>query len=339
MSQEAMSNKLLAGSEEAETIGTMNDAEAATVEALAALEADREENKKRRAARLRAFGENKFGKVRGSMTRFAEALGIKPQLLNDYLQARLAIGGKLIERLTRIDAQAALFIEGGNSITESGLTADEKAALALMRREKIGSEARLGEVVNKAAALDAAIEVEGIASAKRTLGRLEKILTATPVSLRKLFGIGGQSEGQSGEGYEDGEVATALRMYDSLAACGVPAAVGEEFKRVDINGLVTKRVETTFLVQAVGDSMMKAGGAGIDAGNILVVDAGVRVKQAAEGKVVVARVNGEVTVKRLERRKGKLWLVPENAKFKAIKITAESEFEVLGVVRWVIRKM
>lgn len=337
MSKEAVIGKQLAGSGEPEIREAMSEAE--TAQAIEALEAERGENKRKRAERLRAFGEKKFGKVRGSMTRFAEALGIAPQLLNDYLQGRLAIGGKLIERLTRVDAQAASFIEGGSTITESGLTADEKAAVALMRREKIGSEAQLGEVVSKAAALDAAVEVEGIASAKRTLGRLEKILAATPASLRKLLGIEGKNVLEDGETSEDGEVATALRMYDSLAACGAPAAVGDEFKRVDVNGLVSKRLETTFLVQAVGDSMMSTGGAGIEAGNILVVDAGVRVKQAAEGKVVVARVNGEVTVKRLERRKGKLWLVPENAKFKAIKITAESEFEVLGVVRWVIRKM
>ena len=50
-------------------------------------------------------------------------------------------------------------------------------------------------------------------------------------------------------------------------------------------------------------------GSGIHDGDLLVVD---RSMQASDGKVVIVSVNGELTVKRLSRRKGKSWLLPDN---------------------------
>ena len=56
---------------------------------------------------------------------------------------------------------------------------------------------------------------------------------------------------------------------------------------------------------------------------------------ADDGQIVVARLGDEATVKRLRRRNGKIWLMPENPDFEPIDGT---EAEILGIVRGVIRK-
>ena len=73
-------------------------------------------------------------------------------------------------------------------------------------------------------------------------------------------------------------------------------------------------------------------GAGILDGDKVVV----RPQQMAEdGQIVVARIGDEATVKRLHRRKGKIWLMPENPAFQPID---GSEAEILGVVKAVYRE-
>ena len=68
---------------------------------------------------------------------------------------------------------------------------------------------------------------------------------------------------------------------------------------------------------------------------ILVVD---RSLEATNGRIVVAILNGESTVKRIHISKGGIKLIPENASFPAIQVTSESDFQVWGVVTYVIPK-
>ena len=61
--------------------------------------------------------------------------------------------------------------------------------------------------------------------------------------------------------------------------------------------------------------------------------------QGTAGEVVVAAVDGELTVKRLLHREGRVFLAPENPQFEPIDIT-ESEFvHIWGVVTYVIHKL
>ncbi len=53
-------------------------------------------------------------------------------------------------------------------------------------------------------------------------------------------------------------------------------------------------------------------------------------------KIVVAALNGELTVKRLRKSKGKLFLASENPEFMEMEVTSEMSFEVWGVVTNVI---
>ena len=83
-----------------------------------------------------------------------------------------------------------------------------------------------------------------------------------------------------------------------------------------------------FALRVRGESMI---GAGILSGDLVVV----RPQQAAlDGQIVVARIGDEATVKRLSRRNGQIWLLPENPDFEPIDGTGA---ELIGLVKAVIR--
>ena len=84
-----------------------------------------------------------------------------------------------------------------------------------------------------------------------------------------------------------------------------------------------------FALRCTGDSMINAG---ILDGDKVVV----RPQQTAEdGQIVVARIGDEATVKRLSRRNGEIWLLPENPAFDPIDGT---EAEIIGIVKGVYRE-
>ena len=84
-----------------------------------------------------------------------------------------------------------------------------------------------------------------------------------------------------------------------------------------------------FALRVKGDSMVNAG---ILDGDKVVV----RPQQTAmDGQIVVARIGDEATVKRLRRRNGQIWLLPENENYEPID---GSEAELIGLVKAVVRE-
>ncbi|GHV56140.1 hypothetical protein FACS189460_0340 [Deltaproteobacteria bacterium] len=77
-------------------------------------------------------------------------------------------------------------------------------------------------------------------------------------------------------------------------------------------------------------------GAGIHNGDLLVVD---RSKSPVSGKVVVAAVDGELTVKRLVKRGERAFLVPENPNFPEIEITGRADAGIWGVATHVLHNL
>jgi DNA polymerase V len=75
--------------------------------------------------------------------------------------------------------------------------------------------------------------------------------------------------------------------------------------------------------------------AGIHPEDILVVD---RSEEPKSGKIVIAVINGDLTVKRLKQSRGGVQLLPENPEYSPISITADMDFQVWGVVTFVIHK-
>ncbi|MGH7261315.1 MAG: LexA family protein [Nitrospiraceae bacterium] len=102
--------------------------------------------------------------------------------------------------------------------------------------------------------------------------------------------------------------------------------------KLDLNQHLIKHPAATFFVRVTGDSMT---GAGIHSGDLLIVD---RSLEPADNSVIIAIVDGELTVKRLCQRQGRFVLLPDNDKYPPVDIR-EDAFEVWGVVTHVVHKV
>ena len=105
----------------------------------------------------------------------------------------------------------------------------------------------------------------------------------------------------------------------------------EAEERLDLNRYLVKHPASTFYVRVSGDSMT---GAGINTGDILVVDRSIKHRS---GHIVIASINGELCVKRLRIKDGCAWLYPENPAYTPYEVEPVDEFEVWGVVTAIIR--
>lgn len=99
---------------------------------------------------------------------------------------------------------------------------------------------------------------------------------------------------------------------------------------LDLNELLVRHPAATFFVRVSGDSMI---GAGINSGDVLVVD---RAETPRHRSVIIALLNGELTVKRLVREGERAWLVSENPDYAPLEVRGAMDFEVWGVVVHVI---
>lgn len=123
-----------------------------------------------------------------------------------------------------------------------------------------------------------------------------------------------------------------LPVFTTSVPAGVPSPVDDFVdQKLDLNDLV-KHPSDTFVVKVEGDSMINAG---IHSNDLLLVD---RAQEAANNKVIVAYLNGELTVKRLKILGNKIFLMPENPLYEPIEITPSMSFEIRGVVTFVIHQ-
>ncbi len=124
-----------------------------------------------------------------------------------------------------------------------------------------------------------------------------------------------------------------LPLYGSKVQAGFPSPADDYIEaHLDLNSHLVKHPAATFFVIASGDSMT---GAGIQSGDMLIVDKSL---EAAHGKIVIAAIDGELTVKRLARLHGRVQLLPENSSFQPIDITEEQDLVIWGVVTHVIHQ-
>jgi DNA polymerase V len=123
-------------------------------------------------------------------------------------------------------------------------------------------------------------------------------------------------------------------LFITKISAGFPSPAEDYIdKNLDLNEYLIQHPAATFFVRVAGSSMINAG---IHSGDILIVDRSV---EPADKKIVIAVINGEMTVKRIRKNAGKLYLVPENDAYKPLEITEGSEFQVWGVVTNVIHKV
>lgn len=122
-------------------------------------------------------------------------------------------------------------------------------------------------------------------------------------------------------------VATPLPLYGHKVAAGFPSPADDYVEtRLDLNQLLVRNRSATFFLRVKGDSMINAG---IHDGDIIVVD---RSLEPADRTVVVAVVDGELTVKRLRLRNGRAELHAENPAYAPIVIGDEQDLGIWGVV-------
>ncbi|MBU4333428.1 MAG: translesion error-prone DNA polymerase V autoproteolytic subunit [Candidatus Omnitrophica bacterium] len=125
-----------------------------------------------------------------------------------------------------------------------------------------------------------------------------------------------------------------LPLYVSTIKAGFPSPADDYLdKKLDLNEHLIKHPAATFFVKVAGDSMINAG---IFPDDILIVD---RSLEARNNKIIVAILDGEFTVKRLKKYRGKISLVSENPNYEPIEVTEDRDFDVWGVVTNVIHSV
>ena len=125
----------------------------------------------------------------------------------------------------------------------------------------------------------------------------------------------------------------ALPFYATPVRAGFPSPADDHQEdRLDLNAHLVRHPEATYYLRAKGDSMT---GAGIHDGDLLVVD---RSAEPISGSVIIAAIDGEITVKRLRLVGGRAILQPENPAYTSIIVGDAQELQVWGVVSYVIHK-
>ena len=123
-------------------------------------------------------------------------------------------------------------------------------------------------------------------------------------------------------------------LVEQGISAGFPSPA-DDFKeiRISLDRELVKNKEATFYARVSGDSMI---GAGLDNGDLLIID---RSLNPENGKIAVCLIDGEFTVKRIKKENDRLYLMPENKKYKQIEIKEENELIIWGVVEYVIKKV
>ncbi len=109
-------------------------------------------------------------------------------------------------------------------------------------------------------------------------------------------------------------------------AAGYPSPAQDYFDgRIDLNEHLIKDITSTYVVRVSGNSME---GAGISDGDELIVD---RSLEPKDGSVVIAVLDGELTIKRLRITPSGVLLQAENANYPDIRVAALSDLIIWGV--------
>jgi DNA polymerase V len=135
-------------------------------------------------------------------------------------------------------------------------------------------------------------------------------------------------------GEPDRRVKLALSLFDGSVPAGFPSPAEDYAEgRLDLNDYLVEHEAATFYVRVKGHSMS---GAGILDGDIIAVD---RALEPRHGDIVLAVIDGELTVKELQRDAETIRLLPRNPDFVPIELKPGQELTIWGVVKGVVRKL
>ncbi len=140
-----------------------------------------------------------------------------------------------------------------------------------------------------------------------------------------------QSRIEEVKAFLDSETNYLVPLFSCTVRAGAPTAADDNIDRyINLNSHLIHNPKSTFLVIASGDSMVNAN---INHGDMLVVDKSI---SATSNNIVVAAVEGNLTVKRLLIQDDGIQLKAENDAYAPINIRESDNLLILGVVTHVI---
>jgi len=132
----------------------------------------------------------------------------------------------------------------------------------------------------------------------------------------------------------DLESALQIPFIKEGVSAGFPSPAADFMEtNIDLNKELSTNPLATFYIKVKGNSMIDAG---INDKDVLVVD---RSLEPQNNKIAICFIDGEFTVKRIQKEKDCLYLMPENTNYAPIKVTEENELIVWGIVTYVIKKV
>ena len=132
----------------------------------------------------------------------------------------------------------------------------------------------------------------------------------------------------------DAENGQEIPLSNERVAAGFPSPADDyAASGLDLNRELIKNPASTFYARVSGLSMIDEG---INDGDLLVIDKSL---EPYDGCLAVCYIDGEFTLKRFEKHKDYGMLIPANKEFKPIKVTAENDFCIWGIVTYLIKKV
>lgn len=123
-------------------------------------------------------------------------------------------------------------------------------------------------------------------------------------------------------------------LYLSPVSAGFPSAAEDYIdSQINLHELIVRNPAATFFLRASGDSML---GVGTHDGDLLVVD---RSLEASHNRVVIAAIDGELLVKKLCRKGGRVMLKSANEGYPDFDISEREHVHIWGVVSHVVHRL
>ncbi len=125
-----------------------------------------------------------------------------------------------------------------------------------------------------------------------------------------------------------------LTFYKEAVECGFPSPARDFTEgTIDLNEELIPRPNSTFIVRARGDSMI---GSGIYPGDLLIVD---RSLSPRNGSIIIAVLDGELSVKGLELNNDQVTLSSSNPNYSDVIVSEEMDFTIWGVCTNVVHNL
>ena len=125
-----------------------------------------------------------------------------------------------------------------------------------------------------------------------------------------------------------------IALYLNTVCAGFPSPASDYLEgEIDLNRYLIKNPPATFIVKSQGNCLLQAG---IHSGDLLIVDRSIKPQN---NSIVIASINGDLTVKRIKASNKKFLLTSDNKEYGNIKINNESDIFIWGVVTKVIHNV